>query len=42
MYSFARIQRPDYAMEELNEMVEWSQPTETDDPNAPTSAAFTS
>jgi len=35
------ILSPDYAMEELDEMVEWSQPTETDDPNAPTSAAFT-
>ena len=41
MYSLARIQRPNYAIEELDEMVEWSQPKEADDPDASTSAAFT-
>ena len=41
MYSLARVQRPDYTIEELDEMVEWSQPKEADDPDASTSAAFT-
>jgi len=42
MYSLARhIQRPNYAIEELDEMVEWSQPKEADDLDASTSAAFT-
>jgi len=42
MYSLARIQPPNYAIEELDEMLEWSQPKEADDPDASTSAAFTS
>ena len=41
MYSLARIQPPNYVIEELDEMVEWSQPKEADDPDASTSAAFT-
>ena len=41
MYSLACVQRPDYTIEELDEMVEWSQPKEADDPDASTSAAFT-
>ena len=41
MYNFACIQWPDYAMEEPDNIVEWSQPSETYNANAPTSAAFT-
>lgn len=40
MYDFARVQRPDYVMEEPDNIVDWSQPGETYNPDTPASAAF--
>ena len=41
MYGLARVQLPDYSIEELDDIVDWSQPDEIRDTDAPTSAAFT-